>query len=74
MEDSVNDSSACSLDFKRLLDCSLTSKRRIEYMGSAVRSVNNSRSSINTVSNIADLDTDSHIMIKDFQGSYTKLE
>lgn len=43
-------------------------------MGLAVRSINNTRSSINTVSNISDQETDLHIMIKDLQGSHTKLQ
>lgn len=43
-------------------------------MGLAVRSINNTRSSINTVSNISDQETDLHIMIKNLQGSHTKLQ
>ena len=57
-----------------LLDYLLIQKRRIEYMGSAVRNASNTRSNINSVSNSGVQETYMQAMIRDIQNNQTNME
>lgn len=73
-EEAVKNKNACKMSFKRLLDYLLTHKRRIEYMGSAVRNVSSTRSNVNSISNSGVQETDIHVLIKDTHNNRTNME
>lgn len=70
----VMDDSGSGLDFEKLLEYLLTQKRRIEYMGSAVRTIGSQKSSMSNVVSTETQNNDLCTLVKDLHENQASME